>query len=83
MNLFEKFFGFIKSAFSEPDGSGSSSRLLAGACVVALIVWVSYLVFKNHAMPDLGGAALFLTASFSGYAVNQLSRMNKADPPQQ
>jgi hypothetical protein len=78
-----KIIEFIKSAFSDPDGSGSSSRILAGVCVLALVVWISYLVFKNHMMPDLGGAALFLTASFSGYAVNQLSRMNKADPPQQ
>jgi hypothetical protein len=75
----QKLLVFLKSTFSEPDGTGSASRVLAGASVISTILWVTYLVIKNGALPDLGGASLFLTSSFSGYAANQVTRMKKRD----
>jgi len=65
---------FLRSTFSEPDGTGSASRVLAGATVGSALVWISYIVFRTHALPDLGGASLFVTSGFSGYGVNRLSR---------
>lgn len=74
----DKLTAFLKSALSESDGSVSSSRLYAGASVLSVLSWVTYVVIKNGALPDLSGAALFLSAGFSGYAVNQIRRaMNK------
>jgi hypothetical protein len=39
-----------------------------------VIIWVSYVVFKNGSLPDLTGPSLWLTAGFSGYAANQFTR---------
>ena len=72
--LLQKLLAFLKSTFSEPDGSGSASRVLAGTSVVSVLGWVTYLVIKNGTLPDLSGASLFLSASFSGYAANQITR---------
>lgn len=73
----ERILKFIKSAFSESDGSVSASRILAGSTVLSTLVWVSYLVFTLHALPDLSGASLFVTSGFSGYGVNKLSSVLK------
>ena len=70
----ERLFAFIRSTFSEPDGTGSASRVLAGCTVASCLVWVSFIVFTKHIIPDLGGASLFVTSGFSGYGVNRLSR---------
>lgn len=75
----EKILKFFKSTFSEADGSASASRVLAGSTVLSTLVWVSYLVFTMHALPDLSGAAMFVGAGFSGYGVNQVSRAFKKD----
>ncbi len=69
----EKILGFLKSTFSESDGTGSASRVLAGSTILATLGWVTYLVLLNHALPDLGGAAMFVTAGGSLYGVNKLS----------
>jgi hypothetical protein len=73
---------FLRSTFSEPDGTGSASRVLAGATVASCLVWVSFIVFTKHIIPDLGGASLFVTSGFSGYGVNRLSRMMHDDHDQ-
>jgi len=70
----ERLFAFIRSTFSEPDGTGSASRVLAGCTVASCLIWVSYIVFSQHALPDLGGASLFVTAGGSLYGVNRISR---------
>jgi hypothetical protein len=69
----EKLMGYFRSAFSEPNGTGSSTRLLAGGGVLSAIVWVSYIVFKTKALPDLTSASLWLGASFSGYGMGKIS----------
>lgn len=70
----EKIFAFIKSAFSEADGTGSSTRLLSSVTVLATLAWVTYIVARTTALPELGGAALVISAGFSGYAANKFSR---------
>lgn len=69
----ERALKFLKSTFSEADGSASASRVLGGACVVSTLGWVTYLVLKNGALPELSGAALFVGSGFSGYGMNKLS----------
>lgn len=69
----EKILKFLKSTFSEADGSASASRVLAGSTILATLGWVTYLVILNHALPDLGGPAMFVTSGFSGYGVNKIS----------
>ena len=73
----QKIFSFIKSTFSETDGTGSASRVLAGSTVLSTLVWISYIVFRYHTIPDLGGASLFVTAGFSGYGVNKVTTILK------
>lgn len=75
----EKIFAYLKSTFSEPDGTGSASRFLAGGGVLSAIVWVSYIVFKTHTLPDLTGASLWLGASFSAYGMNKFSGCSRKD----
>ena len=67
----QKVLAYVLSFFSEDDGTGSSSRLLAATGVLSTIVWVSFIVFSQRHLPDLGGASMFMSASFSGYAINQ------------
>jgi hypothetical protein len=75
----QKILAAIKSMLSEKDGSVSASRCLAGASVSSVLCWVSYVVVKTGTLPDMTGASLFLTSGFSGYAVNQFSRVNRRD----
>lgn len=75
----ERILKFLKSTFSEVDGTASASRVLAGSTVMCTLIWVSYLVITNHSLPDLSGASLFVTSGFSGYGVNQVSRCFKKD----
>lgn len=70
----EKIAKFFQSAFSESNGSVSASRCLAGGCVASTIIWISFIVFTQRHLPDLGGASMFVTAGFSGYGVNKISR---------
>lgn len=67
------FFRFLASAFSEDSTMGSSSRLLSGAIVMFTLGWVTYLVAKNHAMPDLAGPLTFMNTG-----VGTLMGINKA-----
>lgn len=65
-------YRFFKEALSEPSGTGSFSRISAGLIVVSVVTWISFLVFKNHAMPDLAGPSLFLsTGAGATYGVNK------------
>jgi|HubBroStandDraft_1064217.scaffolds.fasta_scaffold741079_1 hypothetical protein len=75
----EKIIAFLKSTFSEPDGTGSASRVLALLSILSNIVWVSYIILRTHIMPDLSGSAMYIGASFSGYAANKISGVFKKD----
>lgn len=77
----EKIIAYVKSVFAEADGSASMSRILAGVVVAAPIFWITYLVVKNGALPDLTSASLFVGSGFTGYGINQARRaFEKKDP---
>lgn len=40
--------------FSE-NGEGSSTRVFTGFLIFAATAWISFLVFVNHAIPDITG----------------------------
>lgn len=64
-------FSFLKSVFSE-DGQGSYSRSVGGLIALATVTWITYVVFKTKAIPDLSGPTVFFTAgSGSHYLVNK------------
>jgi len=65
----------LREVLSEPDGSGSYSRTSGFLIIVAVILWGSYLVIHNHAMPDLAGAAALVGSAQAAYGVNKV--MNK------
>jgi hypothetical protein len=67
------FFSFMKSVLSE-DGQGSYSRTAAMAIVLASIGWVSHVVWKTHALPDLTGVSAFVCSTVGfHYGVNKAS----------
>ena len=74
-----KLFAYIRSTFSEADGTGSATRVLAGGGVLSAIIWVSFIVFTQRHLPDLSGAALFVSASFSGYGINKMAGVMTGD----
>jgi len=82
-----KVLNYLMSVFSEADGTGSATRVLAGLTVLATLIWVTFIVIKNHDLPDLGGASMFISAAFSGYAINKVEKIvaakndSKVDPP--
>jgi len=77
----EKILAFLKSTFSEADGTASASRVLAGSTIFMTMVWISFIVFTQHHLPDLGGAAMYVTAGGSLYGANKLSGMLVKDKP--
>jgi hypothetical protein len=75
----ERILKYILSIISEADGTGSATRVLAGISVLSTICLVTYVTVINKHLPDLSGASLFLSAGFSGYAVNKVSECFKRD----
>lgn len=67
---------FFKSVFSEADGTGSWSRVQSAIALVAVLSWVTYLVIKTKALPDLTSATIFVSGS---YVANRISRFLKKD----
>lgn len=77
-------FQFLKDSLSEPSGNASFSRISAGVIIAAVIVWVSYLVFKTNTMPDLAGPTLFLTGGAGAtYGTNKIVTAFENNTPQQ
>lgn len=71
VNVVMSFFGFVRSVFSE-DGQGSYSRCAAGAIVIATIAWITHVVWKTGALPELTGPAAFVTTcAGSHYLINK------------
>ena len=50
---------FLKDLFSE-SSTASFGRVGAGVALVSSIGWVSWVVYKSNAIPDLGGVSLFI-----------------------
>lgn len=54
---------FFKKAFSDGE-QPSSGRLIMGIFAIAAVVWISYIVYKTGAIPELGGLTFFVGAPF-------------------
>jgi len=55
---------FWQGVFSEPEDGPSFSRIATGILVLASIFWITYVVVKTRAIPDLSGVALFIMALY-------------------
>lgn len=73
---------FWKSAFSEPDGTGSMSRVLSAVVVVAALSWITLVVVHNMiasskivmTVPELGSTAVFVSSVVGVlYGINKVS----------
>lgn len=65
---------FLRGVFSEPDGSPSYSRLTSGAITIFTCAWVTHVVLKTHAIPDLGGPTTFIAGGTGvQYGLNKVS----------
>lgn len=51
---------FVKSVFSESDGTGSWGRIGSFAALLAVIGWVTHIVIYTHTIPDLTGSTAFV-----------------------
>ncbi len=75
---------FLKSIFDDRDRSVQAAHVVAVTLTIASICWVTFLVVKNHILPDLSGIAYLLGGSG---AMNIASKMEdivdkfKGGPP--
>lgn len=67
---FHQLVSFFREVFSE-DGRGSFSRVIQGFIVLMTCSWVTYIVIRTRAIPDLGGPATFVGAGSLHYMTNQ------------
>jgi hypothetical protein len=68
----------LKEALTE-NGKGSYSRFTGAAIVFATLGWITYLVIRNKALPDLGGATMFISVGAgTHYAINQVKAVAQA-----
>ena len=74
---------FLKGVFSESDGTPSYGRLSSGAITLFTCAWVTHVVLKTHAIPDLGGPAMFVgVGSGAQYGVNKVVTAFSGKPSQ-
>lgn len=67
----------LKEVLSE-DGVGSYSRYSGFVVILATICWITFLVIKNHAFPDMAGPASFMASGQASYVANQAKRVTAA-----
>lgn len=71
-------FEFGKQILSE-NGQGSYSRVASLIIVVATVTWVTALLIKHWAMPDMTGPASFMTTGVGiHYGTNKASDLISA-----
>lgn len=74
-----ELFRFLRSVLSEPDGTGSWSRCGSLLIVLCTLGWITHVVWRTHAIPDLGGATAFMTTGAGTmYATNKASSIVSA-----
>jgi len=61
---------FVQEIFNEENGKTSFARIGSFISLLAGIAWVSFLVYKNHVLPDLSGVSLFIGVP---YGTNKFS----------
>ena len=64
------FLAFLKSVFSESDGTGSFARILSAVLAVGSIIWITHIVLHTHVIPPLSDITLFIGAP---YATNKIA----------
>jgi hypothetical protein len=68
---------WLKALFSE-SGEASMSRTLAAGALVSGCAWITYLVWHNHVLPDLGGLTVFVATPYGlgklGQTINNLGK---------
>lgn len=63
---------FWSGLLREEDGTPSFSRLASLALVATALIWISYVVFHGHVLPELHGIQEFIvTGVTSLYGVNK------------
>jgi hypothetical protein len=71
---------FWVGVFSD-EGTPSFSRIATGLIVLACIVWDTYLVFTNHALPDFSGQALLIGTPYGlNVAGKTVTKMRTSAP---
>jgi hypothetical protein len=53
----------LLTSLQDNDGTLNPAHVVAFALTGAAITWVSFLVYKNHTLPDLNGIAWLLGGS--------------------
>lgn len=77
-SLFAKAHNWLPPSLREvlsEDGVGSYSRFSGFFIIVATVCWVTFLVIKNHAFPDMTGATAFIAGGQAQYVANQAKRV--------
>lgn len=79
MNWDQKFF---KGLLREADGTPSSARFNTLLVVVASLSWVTFLVVKNKALPDLVGLTEFDMATIGSlFGISKIAQMAQSVVP--
>ncbi len=76
---------WLKSVFSEPDGTGSSSRLLTGAIVFATLFVIVFLTAVHKELPNLPMCGEFIALTSAAlYGTNKISTtfLSRRQPPE-
>jgi hypothetical protein len=75
---------FLKALFND-DPSINTAHAIAILLVLASVGWVTFLVVKNHTLPDLSGVAYLLGGSGAMNVCSKVesivARFKKQDPP--
>ena len=70
---------WVKQMLSE-SGFASFSRTATAVCVIFSCVWVTHIVWKTQALPDLSGLTLFNSAIYGLGKVNEtIQKSHQAD----
>lgn len=77
---------FIKSVFSEPDGTGSFSRCATAVTIVCGVSILCYLIWRNGSLPDatvLAALGAWMVAPYTANSVRRCFDKMGPTPPQQ
>lgn len=82
---FTKIFNWVSTIPSEPNGNGSSSRIIGLSVAFTLVGLLIAFFCVTHMLPSAEqfyGMATFLGAACAGYAANKLSNRTPGGPSQ-
>lgn len=71
---------FLKQLFSE-SGAASFSRVASCIALLSSCAWVTYIVWRTHALPSLEGIAVFISSFYGlGKAGETVQRVFASKP---